>query len=89
MTLCLPGKDSYLVLGQDGPIIKTPLGNIQGYYKKSFENRTYAAFEGIPYAKPPIGDLRFVVSFLRKLAVSSFIVLPNFLALSIFTALEV
>lgn len=39
-----------------------PLGSVQGYYKKSFDKRTYTAFEGIPYAKPPIGDLRFRVS---------------------------
>lgn len=47
---------------EDGPIVKTGLGLVQGNYRRSFENRTYIAFEGIPYAKPPVEDLRFAVS---------------------------
>ncbi|KAK5649283.1 hypothetical protein RI129_000312 [Pyrocoelia pectoralis] len=41
------------------PEVHTKLGKIRGYYKKSAYGRTFSAFEGIPYAKPPIGDLRF------------------------------
>lgn len=41
--------------------IKTTLGNIKGYYKKSENGRRYAVFEGIPYALPPTGELRFEV----------------------------
>ncbi|XP_018562424.1 venom carboxylesterase-6-like [Anoplophora glabripennis] len=40
------------------PEIDTPLGRVRGYWK-TIEGITYAAFEGIPYAKPPVGDLRF------------------------------
>ncbi|KAJ8971743.1 hypothetical protein NQ314_000556, partial [Rhamnusium bicolor] len=36
-----------------------PSGKVQGSWKVSFDGRRYAAFEGIPYAKPPIADLRF------------------------------
>lgn len=42
-----------------GPLVNTSLGQIRGFYTTSFDGRTFSAFEGIPYAKPPIGDLRF------------------------------
>lgn len=45
----------------NGPIVKTPLGSVQGKLIKSYEGRTVSAFEGIPYAKPPVGNLRFKV----------------------------
>ncbi|CAH0552750.1 unnamed protein product [Brassicogethes aeneus] len=41
------------------PEVKTSLGKILGHVKTSFNGRKFAAFEGIPYAKPPVGDLRF------------------------------
>lgn len=46
----------------DSPIVKTSLGTILGTLKQSDEGRDYASFEGIPYAKPPVDDLRFKVS---------------------------
>ncbi|KAK9511452.1 hypothetical protein O3M35_000105 [Rhynocoris fuscipes] len=39
--------------------IKTKLGNIIGDERKSRDGKTYYAFTGIPYAKPPLGKLRF------------------------------
>lgn len=45
----------------DLPEVDTPLGRVRGYWKTSMDGRTHAAFEGIPYAKPPVGDLRFEV----------------------------
>lgn len=44
---------------ENAPRVKTPLGNIKGYYKISANGRQYEAYEGIPYALPPIGKLRF------------------------------
>ncbi|KAG5320866.1 EST6 protein, partial [Acromyrmex heyeri] len=41
------------------PKVKTPLGGLKGYYKVSQNGRKYEAYEGIPYALPPIGKLRF------------------------------
>ncbi|KAJ8673055.1 hypothetical protein QAD02_004316 [Eretmocerus hayati] len=41
------------------PIAETPLGKVFGHYKVSENGRKYAAYEGIPYAKPPMGKLRF------------------------------
>lgn len=43
------------------PRVKTPSGGIQGYYKISANGRSYEAYEGIPYAIPPVGKLRFKV----------------------------
>ncbi|XP_023311608.1 venom carboxylesterase-6-like [Anoplophora glabripennis] len=41
------------------PEIDTPLGRVRGLWKESLDGRKFAAFEGVPYAKPPVGDLRF------------------------------
>ncbi|XP_066257357.1 venom carboxylesterase-6-like isoform X1 [Euwallacea similis] len=39
--------------------VTTPLGVIEGYVGHSVNSQPFLKFEGIPYAKPPIGDLRF------------------------------
>lgn len=36
-------------------------GPIRGILKTTIRNVPYYSFKGIPYAKPPIGDLRFKV----------------------------
>ncbi|XP_025161106.1 venom carboxylesterase-6-like [Harpegnathos saltator] len=41
------------------PRIKTPLGGLKGYYKTSQSGRQYEAYEGIPFALPPVSELRF------------------------------
>ncbi|XP_015121789.1 venom carboxylesterase-6 [Diachasma alloeum] len=43
----------------DGPRMTTPLGGVRGFYKYSQNGRKFMAFEGIPYAQPPVGELRF------------------------------
>lgn len=43
------------------PRVKTPLGALKGYYKISQNGRKYEVYEGIPYALPPVGKLRFKV----------------------------
>lgn len=42
-------------------IVETKDGPICGYIDKNDEG-TYYKFSGIPYAKPPLGRLRFMVS---------------------------
>jgi hypothetical protein len=44
------------------PIVHIPEGSIRGTTLTSIRsNRTFFAFMGIPYAKPPVGHLRFKV----------------------------
>ena len=50
-----------LVYGTDDNILKLSQGKIKGSILKSRNGREFKAFQGIPYAKPPIGNLRFQV----------------------------
>ena len=42
-------------------VIQTTNGQIRGAEKTTRLGRKHYAFLGIPYAKPPVGDLRFEV----------------------------
>lgn len=44
-------------------IVQTTKGPVKGVVKTSIVGENYYRFRGIPYAKPPVGDLRFKVSF--------------------------
>jgi hypothetical protein len=46
---------------QLSPIVETVNGKIQGGVSVSRNGKEFYAFRGIPYAKPPVGDLRFEV----------------------------
>lgn len=46
---------------EDPPIVQTHLGGIKGSKKTSYNGRTFAAYEGIPYAVPPLLQGRFQV----------------------------
>ena len=43
----------------DKHTINLPVGQLQGLKRKSIYDHEYFSFEGIPFGKPPIGDLRF------------------------------
>ncbi|XP_022910130.2 esterase B1-like [Onthophagus taurus] len=43
----------------DSPVINTENGKIKGLKLKDFKDNSYYSFYGIPYAKPPVGELRF------------------------------
>lgn len=51
--------------GVDGnllpPLVTIPLGKISGSLMISSSGRPFLSFRGIPFAQPPIGDLRFKV----------------------------
>ncbi|XP_063383716.1 carboxylic ester hydrolase-like [Cydia fagiglandana] len=47
-------------LGQGSkPVVRVTQGVLQGSWKVSTKGRPYASFEGIPYARPPVGKYRF------------------------------
>lgn len=50
-----------LLAVENNPTVQTPSGKIKGHYEKSLNGREFRSFEGIPYAKPPVGLLRFQV----------------------------
>jgi len=44
----------------DRPIITTPQGQVQGVTLTNNNGLNYYAFRGIPFAEPPVGELRFM-----------------------------
>lgn len=44
--------------------VTTKFGDIKGLWSRSTRGRLVAHYLGIPYAQPPLGDLRFRVSLL-------------------------
>jgi acetylcholinesterase len=49
--------------GQSDPHIEISSGKIKGSYLSSSSGRNFLAFRGVPYAKPPTGELRLRVKF--------------------------
>ena len=47
-------------------IVKTTQGTLRGKEATTKTGFKYYSFKGIPYAKPPIGHLRFKVNKLKK-----------------------
>lgn len=45
-----------------GPMVTIEQGTLQGTIRTDYDGNVFYSFQGIPYAKPPIGDLRFKVS---------------------------
>lgn len=54
------------------PMVTVENGMLRGRTLTTAKDRTIYSFEGIPYAKPPVGDRRFKVGFF------SFIFLQEF-----------
>ncbi|XP_014278513.1 esterase FE4 [Halyomorpha halys] len=48
-----------LIYASTQPEVTLEQGIVKGLYKRTFGNRLYSSFEGIPYAKPPLGKYRF------------------------------
>uniref|UniRef100_A0A1A9V9U7 COesterase domain-containing protein n=1 Tax=Glossina austeni TaxID=7395 RepID=A0A1A9V9U7_GLOAU len=49
----------YYLTTNEHEIVNTLCGRVKGVKRKTIYDKFYYAFEGIPYAKPPIGELRF------------------------------
>lgn len=49
----------YQATTSETTILPTKYGQVKGVKRKTVYNHHFYAFEGIPYAKPPLGELRF------------------------------
>nr|XP_014092435.1 esterase B1 isoform X1 [Bactrocera oleae] len=49
----------YQATTSETTVIPTKYGQVKGVKRKTIYNHHFYAFEGIPYAKPPLGELRF------------------------------
>lgn len=47
------------------PLVKTIYGEVEGFALEKINGKTANIFLGIPFARPPIGELRFEVKFLK------------------------
>jgi len=47
------------------PVVRITNGAIKGQISKSRDGRDFYSFTSIPYAKPPINELRFKVNFIE------------------------
>uniref|UniRef100_A0A8D8TZM9 Carboxylic ester hydrolase n=1 Tax=Cacopsylla melanoneura TaxID=428564 RepID=A0A8D8TZM9_9HEMI len=43
----------------DGPLVHTENGAVIGTYRLSAKGNQFSSFEGVPYARPPVGKYRF------------------------------
>lgn len=52
---------------EDGDVvtIETRQGSLKGLIQQAGSTRNYFSFRGIPYAMPPVGDLRFKVGGIK------------------------
>ncbi|KAK9881438.1 hypothetical protein WA026_016325 [Henosepilachna vigintioctopunctata] len=46
------------VVADNNPIIQTKYGKVQGEALETFNKNIFYAFQGIPFAEPPVGELR-------------------------------
>lgn len=46
-------------------LVQTNYGQVQGRHRVGLEDIKYVSFQGIPYGKPPVGELRFKVIYTR------------------------
>lgn len=47
----------------EGPLVQIEQGTLRGLQGVSVREKEFLAFLGIPYAKPPVGELRFKVQY--------------------------
>ncbi|KAK0072920.1 hypothetical protein PV325_010529, partial [Microctonus aethiopoides] len=43
----------------EAPLVKVKQGQLRGIIEKNVNGKSFLAFRGVPYAKPPVGNLRF------------------------------
>lgn len=50
----------------DNFVVQTNYGPVRGCKRTSIVGEEYLSFRGVPYARPPLGDLRFKVMLIKK-----------------------
>lgn len=50
------------VAAKEAPIVDSEGGRVSGILEETVNGREFYSFYGIPFAKPPLGSLRFKVS---------------------------
>lgn len=55
-------ENGFGFLFKDGIIATTEQGNVMGSVRVNRKGGKFYSFTAIPYAKPPVGELRFMVS---------------------------
>lgn len=48
-----------VAVGEEVPVVPTEGGKISGIVEETTEEKPFSSYYGIPYAKPPVGELRF------------------------------
>lgn len=63
--LCCISENIAGRLTKEDLVVRTEYGLVRGQKENTlFEERSFYAFRGIPYAKPPLNDLRLMVNFI-------------------------
>lgn len=52
-------------MSRHDPVVRTKLGELRGKIDVASDGQEYYTFHGIPFAEPPVGELRFKVSFVH------------------------
>ena len=59
LSVSLVCLEIFLVQCDVTTLVTSPAGSFQGVEDVAPDSKSYIAFRGIPYATPPVGDLRF------------------------------
>ncbi|OWF56350.1 cholinesterase 1-like isoform X2 [Mizuhopecten yessoensis] len=57
---------SFCTCGNQNPIRRTKYGRVRGFTETVYDGKKVEKYLGIPYAKPPIGELRFMPPVVPK-----------------------
>lgn len=64
------------------PEVETKQGTLRGIIRKAESDRNFYSFRGIPYAKAPVGPLRFKVrQTIGRLSIVTFVLYLQFLCI--------